>query len=316
MDAKEKLLLWKTVMALQAVDALKTSAKAIELAKQNIEGSLSDDALLDECAGLKNEADIVAVRMFVNIIQNQFSISQFELVQIRKALFSDLVENPELLRVSNLAKKEWALDGLSLLYPKAAKIKTQLNKLFEAETLFDFKGMDSKKIIKHYASFISDLWALHPFENFNTRTIAVFFIKYLRYRGAPLSNDVLAQSAVYFRNALARAAFCDGKKGFHKTTRYLERLIKKMLLGGRAVLDPRETHLFYDPNGVVLKVEGAPQKELSVSDRLDEKLLAAKKEPAKKSAAPKAPAKKVPAKKAADKKAPAKKSAPKKKSSK
>ena len=88
-----------------------------------------------------------------------------------------------------------------------------------------------------------------------------------------------------------------------------------MLLGGRAVLDPRETHLFYDPNGVVLKVEGAPQKELSVSDRLDEKLLAAKKEPAKKSAAPKAPAKKAPAKKAADKKAPAKKSAPKKKSS-
>lgn len=115
-----------------------------------------------------------------------------------------------------------------------------------------------------------------------------------------MSNDVLSQSAVYFRNALARAAFCDGKKGFHKTTRYLERLIKKMIFGGRAVLDPRETHLYYDANGVVLKEQVAAQKEQSSSARLDEKLLAQKSAPAKKAAAPKA--KKAPAKKAAPKK--------------
>ncbi len=306
-------------MALQAVDALKPSAKAIEIAKQNIEGSLADEALLDECENLKNEADIVAVRMFVNIMQNQFSISQFELVQIRKALFLGLVQNPELLRTSNLSKKEWALDGLSLVYPKANKIQTQLNKLFEAETLFDFEGLDSKAVVKHCASFISALWALHPFENCNTRTIAVFFIKYLSFRGLPLNNDVLAQSPIYFRNALARAAFCDGKKGFHKTNRYLERLIKKMILGGRAALDPREVHLYYDPMGVVLKSDvAAAQKERSAADRLDERLL-----PSDKPSSPKADAEKKAAvkktsgaekksgakKAAAVKKAPAKKAA-------
>lgn len=316
MDAKEKLLIWKTVIALQAVDALKTSSKAIEIAKRNIEGSLSDEALLEECESLKNPADIVAVRMFVNIIQNQFSLSQFELVQIRKALFSGLEESPELLRTENLAKKEWALDGLSLVYPKANKIKNQLTKLFEAETLFDFEGLEAKQAVKHIASFISELWTIHPFEKFNTRTVAVFFIKYLSFRGLALGNDVLSQSPVYFRNALARSAFCDGKKGFHKTNRFLERLVKKIILGGRTVLDPKETHLYYDPNGVVLKVEGDAQKEQSASDHLDEKLLSAKKEPAKKSAAPKVPAKKAPAKKAADKKAPAKKSAAKKRGAK
>ena len=300
MDAKEKLLLWKTVMALQAVDGLKTSAKVIDIAKKNIEGDIADEALLDECESLKNEADLVAVRMFVNIMQNQFSLSQFELVQIRKALFAGILESPELLRTANLSKKEWALDGHALVYPKAAKIQTQLNKLFEAETLFDFGGLDSKQIYKHCASFVSSLWALHPFEACNTRTIAVFFIKYLAFRGFALSNDVLSQSAVYFRNALARAAFCDGKKGFHKTTRYLERLIKKMIFGGRAVLDPRETHLYYDSNGVVLKEQVAAQKEQGASARLDEKLLSQKKAPAKKAAAPKA--KKAPAKKAAPKK--------------
>lgn len=292
MDAKEKLLIWKTVIALQAVDALKTSAKVIEIAKQNIEGTISDDALLGECESLKNPADVVAVRMFVNIIQKQFSLSQFELVQIRKALFGGLLESPELLRTENLSKKEWALDGHSLVYPKAGKIKSQLGKLFETETLFEFEGLDSKQIYKHCASFISGLWALHPFESCNTRTVAVFFIKYLAFRGFPLGNDVLSQSAVYFRNALARAAFCDGKKGIHKTTRYLERLIKKMMFGGRTVLDPRETHLYYDSNGVVLKSDAAAQKELSPSERLDEKLLAPKKAAAKKQADKPEPAKK------------------------
>ena len=305
MDAKEKLLIWKTVIALQAVDALKTSAKVIEIAKQNIEGTISDDALLDECENLKNPADIVAVRMFVNIIQNQFSLSQFELVQIRKALFGGLEDSPELLRTENLSKKEWALDGLSLVYPKANKIKNQLTKLFEAETLFDFEGLESKQAVKHIASFISELWTIHPFEKYNTRTIAVFFVKYLSFRGLALNNDVLSQSPVYFRNALARSAFCDGKKGFHKTNRYLERLVKKIVLGGRTVLDPKEVHLYYDPNGVVLKVEGAAggqdKNEQSASDRLDEKLVAAKKAPAKKAAAAK-PAAKASAKKAASKK--------------
>lgn len=310
MDAKDRLLIWKTVIALQAIDALKTSSKIIDIAKQNIEGVIADEALLDECENLKNPADIVAVRMFVNIIQNQFSLSQFELVQIRKALFGGLEESPELLRTTNLSKKEWALDGLSLVYPKAAKIQNQLNKLFEAETLFDFDGLDSKQVVKHCASFISSLWALHPFEKFNTRTVAIFFIKYLNYRGLALNNEVLAQSPVYFRNALARAAFCDGKKGFHKTNRYLERLIKKIILGGRTVLDPKEVHLYYDPNGVVLKVEGAEQKEQSASDRLDEKVSVAKKAPAKKAAAKKAAPAKATAKSAP--KAPAKKAAAKK----
>ena len=308
MDAKERLLIWKTVIALQAVDALKPSAKVVEIAKQNIDGVLPDEALLDECENLKNEADIVSVRMFVNIIQNQFSISQFELVQIRKALFTGLLESPELLRTANLSKKEWALDGLSLVYPKAAKIQTQLNKLFEAETLFDFEGMkESKQVVKHIASFISGLWALHPFESGNTRTIAVFFIKYLAYRGLALSNDTLAQSPVFFRNALARSAFCDGKKGFHKTNRHLERLLKKIILGGRTVVfDPRETHLYYDPNGVVLKSAVEAEKEKGAAERLDEKVLGGQKAAPKKGEGKKEASKKGAAKKAASKPAAAK----------
>ncbi len=39
----------------------------------------------------------------------------------------------------------------------------------------------------------------------NTRTTAIFFIKYLRTLGFDATNDIFAENAWYFRNALVRA---------------------------------------------------------------------------------------------------------------
>ena len=45
----------------------------------------------------------------------------------------------------------------------------------------------------------------------NTRTTAVFLIKYLRTLGFDATNDVFAEYAWYFRNALVRANYNDLK---------------------------------------------------------------------------------------------------------
>ena len=45
----------------------------------------------------------------------------------------------------------------------------------------------------------------------NTRTTAVFFIKYLRTLGFDVTNDIFAENAWYFRNALVRANYNDLK---------------------------------------------------------------------------------------------------------
>ena len=86
------------------------------------------------------------------------------------------------------------------------------------------------EIIRHLASFISRLWQIHIFGEGNTRTTAVFFIKYLRSLGFTATNDIFAENAWYFRYALVRANCTDLQKGIHETTEYLEIFLRDFLL--------------------------------------------------------------------------------------
>ena len=60
---------------------------------------------------------------------------------------------------------------------------------------------------------------------------AVFFIKYLRTLGFDVTNDIFAENAWYFRNALVRANYTNLQKGVHETTEYLEAFLRNLLLG-------------------------------------------------------------------------------------
>ncbi len=74
------------------------------------------------------------------------------------------------------------------------------------------------EIIHHLAVFVSRLWQIHVFGEGNTRTTAVFFIKYLRTLGFDVTNDIFAENAWYFRNSLVRANYNDLKNGIYETT--------------------------------------------------------------------------------------------------
>ena len=52
--------------------------------------------------------------------------------------------------------------------------------------------------IRHLAIFVASLWQIHVFGEGNTRTTAVFFIKYLRTLGFTVTNDMFADHAWYF----------------------------------------------------------------------------------------------------------------------
>lgn len=45
-----------------------------------------------------------------------------------------------------------------------------------------------------------------------------------------MTNDIFAENAWYFRNALVRANYNDLKKGVHETTEYLELFLRNLLL--------------------------------------------------------------------------------------
>ena len=95
------------------------------------------------------------------------------------------------------------------------------------------------EIIHHLAAFISGLWQIHVFGEGNTRTTAVFFIKYLRTLGFDVTNDIFAENAWYFRNSLVRANYNDLKNGIHETTEFLELFLRNLLLNEKHPLHNR-----------------------------------------------------------------------------
>ena len=77
----------------------------------------------------------------------------------------------------------------------------------------------------------------------DTRTTAVFFIKYLRTLGFDVTNDIFAEHAWYFRNALVRANYKDLKNGIYETTEFLEIFLRNLLLNENHPLHNRTLHI-------------------------------------------------------------------------
>ena len=71
----------------------------------------------------------------------------------------------------------------------------------------------------------------------------MFFIKYLITLGFDATNDIFAENAWYFRNALVRANYNDLKHGVHETTEYLELFLRNLLLDETNELHNRTMHI-------------------------------------------------------------------------
>ena len=116
------------------------------------------------------------------------------------------------------------LDGATVMYGSASELRATLEYDFSQEKDFSYRGLSMDEIIHHLAVFISRLWQIHIFGEGNTRTTAVFFIKYLRTLGFSATNDIFADHAWYFRNALVRANYTNLQKNIHETTVHIHRL--------------------------------------------------------------------------------------------
>ena len=90
--------------------------------------------------------------------------------------------------------------------------------------------MNISDTITHIAKFISGVWQIHAFGEGNTRTTAVFTIKYLRTFGFDISNEAFANHSWYFRNALVRANYNNLNKGIYATTEYIEAFFRNLIL--------------------------------------------------------------------------------------
>ena len=254
-DKMYKGYVWNAAIGLQAVDGLEPSQELIKTALDNIEGNISiEDAEKRIDSYYKanpqrsggdrtEEADKVSVRIAAILLEQSFSFAPSEYIGIHKKLFSGIYKHAGKIRDYNITKKEWVLDGDTVLYGNATELRETLEYDFAEEKKFSYKGLSTDEIIHHLAYFISRLWQIHIFGEGNTRTTAVFFIKYLRSLGYNVTNDIFANNAWYFRNALVRANYTNLKKNVHKTTVYLEAFIRNLLLGEENELKNRYLHI-------------------------------------------------------------------------
>jgi fido (protein-threonine AMPylation protein)/biotin operon repressor len=256
----EKAKDWKTAIGLQQVDGLKPSDYLIETARQNIEGDITIEEVKQRIDRyyrqhpVKNdetrteEADKVSARITEILSEKTFTFSPAEYLTIHRRLFQGFYSHAGKIRDYNITKQEWVLNGETVLYASAESLKATLEYDFQQEKVFSYSGLSQQEIIEHIAQFISYLWQIHCFGEGNTRTTAIFLIKYLRKLGfKEVNNDLFAEHSWYFRNALVRADYEDLSKGIHKTDIYLIRFLLNLLHQENYLLKNREMHIHYVP---------------------------------------------------------------------
>lgn len=243
----------ETGIGLQDVDKLKNSNYFLCESEKYIKGEISIEELDDvinsyykenkERQSRSEEADKVAIRIAMLIENDHFTFSINQLTSIHKLLFEGLLDHPGKFRTYNFSKNEWVLDGDTVIYGDYRELVMALQYDFEEEKKFSYKGLSVDETIDHLATFIANLWQIHVFEEGNTRTTAVFFIKYLRYLGFDVTNDTFSRNSWYFRNALVRANYSNRQKGINENKSYLIKFLRNLLLGEKNALHNKELRI-------------------------------------------------------------------------
>jgi len=243
-DAQHRGYLWQTGIGLQAVDGLTTSEYLIQTAKQNIDGDITLAEAQElihsyyesrksraEVEARTEEADKVSARIAQLLAEDTFVFAPTQLTSIHQRLFDGIFDFAGQIRDYNITKREWVLGGESVTYAGADMIVATLDYDFAQEKAFSYRGLSRLDTIKHLTIFVANLWQIHPFGEGNTRTTAVFTIKYLRSMGFDVMNTLFAENSWYFRNALVRANYTDITRGVYENPSYLEAFFRNLLLG-------------------------------------------------------------------------------------
>lgn len=246
---KEKADAWQTAIGLQDVDGLKVSSYLLDTARQHIEGDITIDEARERIKtyyetksghdAVDEEGDKVSANMTKIIMEPSFAFSLLGLTSIHKRIFEDCFKFAGQLRTVELSKKEWVLGGeASVSYQPSIDLRTAIEYDLTKEKEYDYSNKPVSDVIQHLARFTADLWQIHPFREGNTRTTAVFLIKYLRSMGILATNDMFKEHSWYFRNALVRASY----KGLNisPTTEFIERFLRNLILGENNVLRNRD----------------------------------------------------------------------------
>lgn len=255
-EKQEKAKTWETAIGLQDVDGLKPSEYLLDTAKEHIEGNINIDEAKKRINSYyesnernkednTEEADKVSVRIAEILSEKAFNFSPTEMLNIHKRLFTGIYKEAGKYREYNFTKKEWILNNDTVTYSSYETIKEIIEYDFNQEKNFSYKDLSIDDSISHLSRFISNIWQVHPFCEGNTRTTAVFLIKYLRTFGFNVNDEIFADNSWYFRNALVRANYKNYEKNVFEDITFLEKFFYNLLTNTKYELKNRYMHIDY-----------------------------------------------------------------------
>ena len=285
-NKRERGYAWQTAIGLQAVDGLKPSIYLIETAQQHIEGDITIEEarqLIMSYYQTKNnrttsddeteEADKVSVNIAKLLSEKTFAFTIVGFTSVHRRIFEGVFKFAGKIRDYNITKKEWVLRGDTVLYVSAPDLRSAIEHDLEQEKAFDYTNLNMQQITSHITKFVSGLWQIHPFGEGNTRTIAVFTIKYLRSLGFNVENDLFAKHSWYFRNALVRANYQNIQKGINRNSEYLERFFRNLLIGEKNELMNRYLIILKNENSQSINSSISKAQIDTLSCTLEERVL-------------------------------------------
>ncbi len=247
-EEEEKKVNWDLALGLNSVDDLKPSSYLEELIKKYIHGIITINDLentlenyyknLDIAVNKREkECDLVSSRIIDLVNKDDFCFSIDTLKKIHAYLFNGIYDFAGKFRSCNLTKKEVVINNNSVIYADYREINDFLIYDFDSESKADYSKLALDKKVKHFAKFTSDIWQIHPFREGNTRTTAVFMIKYLRSLGYNINNDIFKENSIYFRNALVLSNYYDYQKNITPNFEYLISFYNNLLYCNDDLID-------------------------------------------------------------------------------
>ena len=284
-EKRERADAWRVAIGLQAVDGLKTSEYLQETARRNIEGEITIDEARelvkqyyikktthDEGDEDREEADRVSSNISKLLQTDAFTYSVAGLAAIHRAIFEGVFKHAGRFRDYDISKKEWVLRGESVLYGRWQDLRMAVEYDLEQERQFNYTVLNKDQMVEHLAKFVAGLWQIHPFGEGNTRTAAIFTIKYLRSQGFSVNNDLFERHSWYFRNALVRANYRNLKKGINYEPIFLVRFLRNLLLGENNTLKNRYMMIDAPEDWKMPEGEQAPHKYPTSTPQVQDKL--------------------------------------------
>ena len=239
-----KQLQWDAAIGLQKVDNLKPSKYLKKLVEENINGEKTNYEVeyelkkyyiekekINDINHNELECDLVSTRIVQLLEYEKFELSVDFLRYIHGYLFKDIYDFAGQFRKIDFSKHELILNNDSALYGDCKTLKESLEYDISLERVKNYKEMNIVEVINNITDFSSRIWQTHPFREGNTRTTAIFIIKYLISLGYQVDNTLFKDKSVYFRNALVRSNYFNNEKNVKEDNSYLIKFYENLLLG-------------------------------------------------------------------------------------